>query len=222
MYSSTRGALALEVVRRSRARKPRVREPVRRPGQRRLEAARDLVLALRAGLEALRGRARCSTRCPGSSRSRSAGCGSRRPRPSSGRTACRRPRRRSRPPPARAVALGELDQHRARQRARDCGEERRVQVVARGRGAGRCARRSRRSLPRVARRSISPPRRLRNVMPASATRRRSRLRLLALVGAEAVEEVVEVAVAVVAPVELAVVARAGSPRPRARAGRRRS
>ena len=43
-----------------------------------------------------------------------------------------------------------------------------------------------------------------NSMPCSATRRRSRLRFLALVGGEALQEVVEVAIARVVPLEVAV------------------
>ena len=67
-----------------------VRDPMRGPGAGGKEAAADLVLTLGAGLEALQAALRCNSRDPGSSRPRSAGCGSPRSSPSGDRKGCAR------------------------------------------------------------------------------------------------------------------------------------
>ena len=80
-----------------RAPEARIRDPVRRPGLRaaRSRAAPCARPACRARIAA--GPARYSTRFPGNSTSRNAGCETPRPRPSSGRRACRRRGRKSPP-----------------------------------------------------------------------------------------------------------------------------
>ena len=75
----------------------RVGDEMSAVGDLRQEAAGDLVLALRAGLESVSGLRAGSIRCPGSNRSRNAGRAAFRWRPSSDRTACRRRAGRARP-----------------------------------------------------------------------------------------------------------------------------
>ena len=82
------GALALEIVG-DRAAQAGIGDVMRRIGGLRQISARDLVLALRAGLDGFQAAAGSRNRSPDSSRPRNAGTGDARSRPSGGRTACR-------------------------------------------------------------------------------------------------------------------------------------
>ena len=82
---------------RDRLAEARVGNEMRRSGDHRLIAARELVLALRAGLDARPGRARSPIRSPGNSRARNGGTAPPRCSPSSGRRACPAPMKLSAP-----------------------------------------------------------------------------------------------------------------------------
>ena len=85
-------AFAPQIVADGRA-EARIDDPVRRPGERAARTRGSPCARPACRARSADARARCRIRCPGDSRSRNAGCGTARWRPSSGRTACRRSRR---------------------------------------------------------------------------------------------------------------------------------
>ena len=176
---------------------------MRRIGRGRQVAARELVLALRAGLDARELVLRSRIRWPGSSRARNAGTGGARSRPSGGRTACREPMKLMRARDVAPGALGHHQQDAGRASSRRSARRTRASDRAGPICASRCPCRRRRRRPStlsVRSRAGQPfaPRCRLPAPPALAPDG------LALARGERGEEIVEGCVARVLPVELLV------------------
>ena len=190
-----------------------VAQPMARPGRLRREAAADLVLALRAGLEPLEAFADAvlDALVVASLEVQAVEVGAAAPVAAVERRAAAKADRRG---DRRALMAREHDEQVLRHRRGDCRRRSRDSNTARGRAARTCARRTRRSRP---------------TRPASARRRagaRTRSRplrragaracaFLRFVGAEPRQELVEVRVAVVVPSGIDSSCASGSRRARA-------